>query len=303
MRNEITLFHEFSLTGIGWHALRSLKCHQHWEVWGNTSKGIFLKGHPYGLIFLSNEMFRGPLTINFDPMTRMDFKGIEIGSTAEYRLNVGLVFEQLNLRLIINDQLPWRPGSFILNGGSLGIWKHLDLLGGWLRSATQIGSFAHTCSSVALNKEPGDKASARLFQLVKDLVGAIKETDPQFFQGAARKLIGLGTGLTPSGDDFLSGMALAIARYSPVLPFLSKYSPLFEELIPIIEEKTTLISSELYKIALLGSADERIIGAFDSVIRNNMEKNDVILPISEWGSSSGFDMMSGLYLLMKANQP
>jgi len=80
-------------------------------------------------------------------------------------------------------------------------------------------------------------------------------------------------------------------------------SGLLDVLIPIFEKKTTLLSSELFKVALHGSADERIIGAFDSVMRKNIIKDEVILPISNWGSSSGFDMMSGFYLLMKANQP
>ena len=72
MENEILSTHEFSSTGVGWQAFQSLKNHHIWEVWGNTSKGIFLKGKPNGLIFLSNEKFRGPLTINF-PATVGDY--------------------------------------------------------------------------------------------------------------------------------------------------------------------------------------------------------------------------------------
>jgi hypothetical protein len=131
---------------------------------------------------------------------------------------------------------------------------------------------------------------------------ALRDTNSQRFQVAARSLIGLGTGLTPSGDDFLSGMALAITRYSQILPILSKYKLWFDTIIPVFNEKTTLLSSELFKVSLLGSADERIIGAFDSVMQSKMEKDDVIQQISNWGSSSGFDMMSGFYLLMKANR-
>ena len=60
---------------------------------------------------------------------------------------------------------------------------------------------------------------------------ALSETKPQRFQVAAQNLIGLGTGLTPSGDDFLSGMALGIARFSKIIPILTKYIPWFEALI------------------------------------------------------------------------
>ena len=179
----------------------------------------------------------------------------------------------------------------------------MDHLEDWLRSATPIGSFGYTSSLAVQNTEPKDEESVKLFPRLSEVYWALKQTKIEHFNQSAQKLIGLGTGLTPSGDDFLSGMALGIARFSKIIPVLSKYLPWFEALIPIFEKKTTLLSSELFKVSLLGSADERIIGAFDSVMRKNIAKDEVILPISNWGSSSGFDMMSGFYLLMKANQP
>jgi hypothetical protein len=303
MENEILGNHEFFSTGVGLKASQSLKNYHVWEVWGNTSKGIFLKGKPNGLIFLSNEKFRGPLTINFPATVSVYFGGVEIGSRVNYRPEDGFFFELINVKLFIDDQHPWEPGPFTFSEGDFGIWNNLDLLGAWLRSATSIGSFAHTGSIDTLGLESGDNGNARLFQLIRKMYEALRDTNSQRFLVVARDLIGLGTGLTPSGDDFLSGMALAIARYSPVLPILSKYRLWFEALFPRFKEKTTLLSSELFKVSLLGSADERIIGAFDSVMQSNMEKDGVILPISKWGSSSGFDMMSGFYLLLKANRP
>jgi hypothetical protein len=302
MGHKIEWIQEFNSIGSGRHAIQSLKSQHHWEVWGNTSKGIFLKGKSNELIFLSNEKFRGPLTINFDPTIGSYFDRIEVGSKVIYQPETGLVFEPINGKLIVDDQHPWEPGPFTSTRKDLGIWNNLDLLGGWLNTATPIGSFAHTSSLAALDIEPVEKEKVRLFQLIRDIHAALKETNSQQFVVAAQNLIGLGAGLTPSGDDFLSGMVLGIARFSKNLPILSKYLPWFEEIIPIFEGKTTLLSSELFKVSLLGSADERIIGAFDSVMRKKLIMDQVVLPISKWGSSSGFDMMSGFYLLMKANQ-
>jgi hypothetical protein len=302
MENEILSTHDFSSAGMGLEAFQSLKSQHVWEVWGNTSKGIFLKGKPNALIFLSNEKFRGPLTINFDPTIGNYFGGIEIGSKVNYRPEIGLIFEKFKLKLFVDSQLPWEPEPFDTTGGDLGVWKNLDHLGDWLRLATPTGSFGYTSSLVVQNTEPKDEESIKLFPQVSELYWALRQNNIEHFNRSAQKLIGLGTGLTPSGDDFLSGMALGIARFSKLIPILSKYLPWFEALIPILEEKTTLLSSELFKVSLLGSADERIIGAFDSVVRQNITKDEVIIPIANWGSSSGFDMMSGFYLLMKANQ-
>lgn len=302
MDHEIERTQEFTSTDSGWHAIQSLKSMYHWEVWGNTSKGIFLKGKSNELIFLSNEKFRGPLTINFDPTVGNYFDRIEVGSKINYRPEPGFIFEQLKVKFIVDNQQPWKPEPYNSAGIDLGIWNNLDLLGGWLNSATPIGSFAHTSSLVALDIETVEEEKVRLFQLIREIHEALNDYNYQRFRVAAQNLIGLGAGLTPSGDDFLSGMALGIARFSKNLPILSKYLPWFEELIPIIEGKTTLLSSELFKVSLLGSADERIIGAFDSVMEKNINMDQVVPPISTWGSSSGFDMMSGFYLLMKANQ-
>jgi hypothetical protein len=303
MENEILSNHEFSSTGLGLKAFQSLKNHHFWEVWGNTSKGVFLKGKLNGLIFLSNEKFRGPLTINF-PATVVDyFDGIEIGSKVNYRTEEVLYFELLNVKLIVDDQHPWEPGPFTTSQEDLGIWNNLDQLGDWLISATPIGSFAHTSALIGFGIEPDGNENIRLFQILREMYKVLSESNSQRFQLVAQNLIGLGAGLTPSGDDFLSGMALGNARFSKTIPILSKYMPWFEALIPTFEEKTTLLSSELYKVSLIGSADERIIGAFDSVMLKKIAKDEVIIPIANWGSSSGFDMMSGLFLLLKANQP
>lgn len=303
MENEILSTHDFSSAGVGLEAFQSLKNHHIWEVWGNTSKGIFLKSKPNGLIFLSNEKFRGPLTINFDPTIGNYFDGIEIGSKVNYRPEIGLILENFKLKLFVDNQHPWEPDPFDTTGGDLGIWHNLELLGDWLRLATTTVSFAHTSALIGLGIEPDGNENVRLFRIMREMFVALSDTKPQRFLVAAQDLIGLGTGLTPSGDDFLSGMALGIARFSKIIPILIKYIPWFEGLLPIFEKKTTLLSSELFKVALHGSADERIIGAFNSVMRKNIIKDEVILPISNWGSSSGFDMMSGFYLLMKANQP
>ena len=61
----------------------------------------------------------------------------------------GLIFEPINVKLIIDGQHPWEPEPFTSKRGDLGIWHNLELLGDWLRSTTPIGSFAHTSALIA----------------------------------------------------------------------------------------------------------------------------------------------------------
>jgi len=303
MENINNQMNEFSTINLGWRAFQILKNTSHWVVWGNTSKGLFLKGKPEGLIFLSYENFRGPLTVNLAQDIFHYLEGLEIGSTVDFNLDTGLIFEKTNLRLIIDNQFLWQPEPFIPASGGMNIWNNLNVLTGWLKAATPTGSFGHTSSFVVSEETSNGKEQTRLILILRDLFEGLKEYNFQRFYQSAQKLIGLGAGLTPSGDDFLAGMGLAIARYSKEVPILKRCIPWFDALIPLFKERTTILSSELFKVSLLGSADERLIGAFDAVMRINMTKEDVIPAISSWGSSSGFDALSGFYFLMKAIQP
>ncbi len=56
---------------IGCFAQKLLKGSGSFTVWGNTSRGVFLKINPEGLIFVSYEKFKGPFTINI-PISSAD---------------------------------------------------------------------------------------------------------------------------------------------------------------------------------------------------------------------------------------
>ncbi len=77
--------------------------------------------------------------------------------------------------------------------------------------------------------------------------------------------LGLGAGLTPSGDDLILGLILALARCGPSLGAPVDPAALAAEINPIAARRTTALSASLLAAAANGQADERLILALDSL--------------------------------------
>ncbi len=273
---------------------------QDFSVLGNTSNGVFVKGSKKGVFFISNSQYRGPLTINPIKVSQDIFTEIQIGTNVIVNPPTGIRFNDLDLVVDIRKAVIWQPEEYLSDISASYIICNLNNLVCKLIETTKTDSFSKIVSEI-IEKEtyhimPGDKISLRLLGLYSSL----KECNLDQFLQYARGLIGYGQGLTPSGDDFLSGMALGVARYSKSYPKFQSYYPWFDSLLFEFQQKTTILSGGLFHASLQGSADERIIDAFDQMMSKSANIPEVISKISTWGSSSGYDTMAGFLLIMKA---
>ncbi len=119
----------------------------------------------------------------------------------------------------------------------------------------------------------------------------------------AASLLGLGPGLTPSGDDLLLGALLVRARRTAV-PVASDdgaaHGPArtrvagvrVAELLQQARRRTTTLSANLLAMAHQGLADERLVNLADHV--NAGTACD--LAFLDWGAHSGVDVLSGMVL-------
>lgn len=109
----------------------------------------------------------------------------------------------------------------------------------------------------------------------------------------ATKLIGLGPGLTPSGDDFLVGLITIFnLPHSP----LTKYISFCKETIKSARDLTNEISFMALKKAADGQVRESIISLLHSIFHKS--ENEVKLNLNtilSIGSSSGTDIALGLF--------
>lgn len=110
----------------------------------------------------------------------------------------------------------------------------------------------------------------------------------------AESLVGLGPGLTPSGDDFLTGLFTVMNMENS--PFY-KYRPFCESVLNNAKKLTNDISYMALKKASIGKVRESIISLLSVLLVENDE--DLILSLNKIlniGSSSGTDIALGIAL-------
>ncbi|MEK6575483.1 MAG: DUF2877 domain-containing protein, partial [Chloroflexota bacterium] len=109
------------------------------------------------------------------------------------------------------------------------------------------------------------------------------------------RLLGLGRGLTPSGDDLILGLLLALNRVETPRWGVSAGIEMLNRLV--IEQackKTTALSANLIECAANGEADERLIAAVDGILTGQPDPSECVRPLSDWGASSGVDALVGM---------
>ncbi|MFJ5759967.1 DUF2877 domain-containing protein [Neobacillus sp. NPDC093182] len=115
----------------------------------------------------------------------------------------------------------------------------------------------------------------------------------------AISLVGLGPGLTPSGDDFLTGLfAVFNMKNSPFYPYRS----FCEEVLKKAKNLTNDISYMTLKKAAIGKVRESIISLLNNLFVEDEE--DLFLSLNKLlsiGSSSGTDIALGIVFGIESN--
>lgn len=122
--------------------------------------------------------------------------------------------------------------------------------------------------------------------LLTELFTALKKEDADSVFLCVGSLLGLGTGLTPSGDDVLAGLLYGL-RHSTL-----RNAPVTEALTNAIvtqaQEKTTAVSADVLLALAQDAPFERL--------KNAWHREDGAEALLEIGSNSGSEMLLGLLL-------
>lgn len=142
-----------------------------------------------------------------------------------------------------------------------------------------------------------------------NFINSFIEYDIKNINNFSKKIIGYGPGLTPSMDDFISGMMIANIYISFFLGFnLEKAYSLNGKIVKDIENMTTLVSEEMLKIASIGEANEDIRNLMKKLMGTSTEEElkELLAKVISFGHSSGTDILCGIYIgsfmLMEKNK-
>lgn len=136
----------------------------------------------------------------------------------------------------------------------------------------------------------------KIGKIITCLRESIKIDNQMYFEAYLSKLLGLGPGLTPSGDDFIYGFYAALRTYN-IKP---EYAKRIEQLIDEGSNKIGDISLSFLKALRRDHIYLPLKELFQSV---STDKNlvDPIATLTNYGSTSGCDMMAGVLFAFETN--
>lgn len=146
-----------------------------------------------------------------------------------------------------------------------------------------------------LQREAGSPLSQRMSSPVMQLIAATEQFDAKASAQAAQNMIGLGPGVTPSGDDiligFLAGLWSLAGGNQPLLSFIHSFGT---ALLPLAAQTSEISRTYLYHAAR---------GQFSGSLSNLAEAiagEGAVEPAAQIamrvGHSSGMDSVTGLLI-------
>jgi hypothetical protein len=260
------------ITGLGAVARQQITLAHGAAVWGATSRGIFLHLSSGWVIFLSFEPFKGPLTLNLtvSPALFKDLRpGLSVGICAN-RLH----FDPLGVEIDTNQAEIWSAPTRIAP-------SPVELAG----RCERLKNISQEVFAARPNIAPVDRLSVPLGAAGAD-----------FFQISTHleKYLGLGEGLTPSGDDLALGFLLALNRWGDLLYPDLEIREINQSLRQAAYRRTNTLSANLLECASLGQADERLLLALDGILTGDPGPADCVAALLSWGHSSGASALAGM---------
>ena len=147
---------------------------------------------------------------------------------------------------------------------------------------------------------PGDNASAltqKAYDALRSIITAIRNTDERLLNEGSMQLIGLGIGLTPSGDDILAGLfaALMITSDTASRKWLMQF---FGKLLPRIIRLTNDVSINFLKAVSQGYFPERVSCLISAMIsaKSFTDVQPALQDMLQWGHTSGYEITLGMVI-------
>jgi Protein of unknown function (DUF2877) len=225
--------------------------------------------------------------------------GFETTDYAYLHGNIVWAGEQASTHHPRNVFAPWQPETLAFNAAKL---RQGAVISNALFEPNQ--PLAKNAKGLMLWRQNLDmpfpmNLSVARFDAIKQ---ALIDNDVDAFTSAALRVLGLGNGLTPSGDDFVGGMMFALA-HAPRQAWVDDLPMIKTRIRNTASTSTNVISAALLDDMMAGKSYRALHDVLLALHSNN-EINIVSAckKLLNVGASSGADMLSGL-LLTLTTQP
>lgn len=213
--------------------------------------------------------------------------GIAIGDAGAVR---GSVLDVAGVGFDIAGLVPWRaPPPPPFSAATLA--RGLDRLASAVAERTPAGIgvlVADLCRGTAPSPDRLDRMLAPAAAPIAALVAWARAGGRGAVPDVAR-LVGLGPGLTPSGDDFLAGFLVALRR----LGHADAADALASVVLPFAATATNTIAAAHLAHAAAGEAAARLVDVLDRIAVGDVGA-DLLGRVETIGHTSGWDTLAGL---------
>lgn len=281
-----------SATRIGVAASQALAALHEWKVIGVTSKGAFLRGGER-ILFLTSADYRSPFNITLDSTSSL-LERLQPGDAATSN-QTSLNFTGVDICIRLDTAENWVPPlplrevtpiseQKLKSENLISRLKKIDPSKGYLFLAKPHASQL-------------DAIAQRTVDLVAEILVHFKGRNASRFLAAARQLLGSGSGLTPSGDDFLAGFFLYNVRRALANGSEDGFvQGLAKEVTLLAFEKTTTISANRLQAVEHGWSEELFLLLIDHFFdKNTPLMSGYAEKLIDFGHSSGVDTVMGIY--------
>jgi len=259
------------------------------------------------LAVLSNELPRMPNSVRLTPiMAEKLLRHLQPG--LEIWIGDGrLLILAHDLAIHLPETSAWEPRPEITayHWGHETVAQHVRLLAYHLAEQQHRGGFAPLLEPLLLGQPAAETPlSLMALPMLRLLAQASWLQDIAGVEEAARRLAGLGPGLTPAGDDALAGFAAVMKLLSPQLSVDSaSRDHIAVAIASVARPRTTALSAVLLAHAARGEVAEQV-GDFLLSLALPVEASKAVLHAADrvlaFGSSSGGDTLLGMLLGLRA---
>ena len=288
---------EITVMEMGAIAQTKLALEREASLMGITSHGLFLLLASGWVVFLSPDAYRGPLTLNYRG-GHNDFGFLKNGSPARvYPDKISFLETMLTIHTGQASiwQAPPLPKDILPPGQRL---SQMALVAGQLLARGGASDFGMLIPAILGDEEASKAQRNPVLPFMERLQNSLQEGKPTAIAESMQAILGMGAGLTPSGDDVVTGCLLTLTRWGHALAPGLNIRALAQDVCQGAYRKTTTLSANLIECASQGQADERLILALDGLVAGRPDIGAIVACLRDWGSTSGGDTLLGMALAM-----
>lgn len=249
------------------------------KVLGVTSKGIFLL---FGqkIAFITNIDIKSPFVIHVEDSNKLLSIATGLRVTAS---GSAIYFPDVPIQIDLHMADRWTPPP--PRSLSTTMPERME----------RIGALQHALKKASPNFQKSTNRG-EMFLYATEFQTSFQNENLESCIDAGGKLLGLGSGLTPSGDDLLAGFMLYQTRFAQATSFKRPFiATLGKALTETAYVKTTTISANRIEAASRGWGEEIFLEVIDHLLDLTVgEPDNAVERLLGFGHSSGVETLQGI---------